>query len=179
MTDKGKKPSWLTVCGLGFGAGSITIEQWGEIEAVIRRLRCQTVLEIGGGFSTTCFRSLGLEVTCYETLQPWIDALKQEVANVRFVRYDYPCFPEDANRYDAAFVDGPGNAEDHRLASMCFAADRCDCVFVHDSRRAAQAELIPQVFPHEEWLQCVGSGGMSLFVSRKVELDLFGPVEEE
>ena len=147
----------------GFNGRSFSEAHW-----KVMQHRIENVLEIGSGFSTILFDVAGIHVTSYETDQPLIDALLPRLPRQATRVYcDYPTFPDRDQRYDTAFVDGPGFARnfDGRIHSMLFARHRTSSIFIHEYMREKENTNATEVFSNHDWQCKYVSGGLALIIS--------------
>lgn len=155
---------------LKFGGGSITEIEWNWIKETCELLKAKTVIEVGSGFSTTCFMNIMEHVDSYETNDAFIKELNSRVdhTKVNIIKYNYPIFPVNKNKYDVAFVDGPGqNNNNGRMNSMLFVEPLSDYVFIHDFSRKGEKISRETVFQDMIW-EISGSKSRTLLMKRKI-----------
>lgn len=139
---------------LGFSQGAISEEEWQFIETHCKIFKAKTAIEVGSGFSTTCFEKIIDHVDSYETESYWIDLLIPLVDKnkVIFVQYKYPNFPKNDKRYDIGFIDGPGQAGyNGRKDSMIFVKPLTNYIFIHDFSRKMERQSMDSVFMEDNW----------------------------
>lgn len=139
---------------LGFCQGAISEEEWQFIEIHCKIFNVKTAIEIGSGFSTTCFEKIIDHIDSYETEVRWINLLIPLVDKnkVTFVQYKYPNFPNNDKRYDVGFVDGPGQGGyNGRKDSMIFVKALTNYVFIHDFSRKIEFQSMNSVFIEDNW----------------------------
>jgi hypothetical protein len=114
----------------------------------------KSVLEFGPGNSTDVFHELGLHITSIEHSDKWYPVAVErfkDLPNIRVLKgedempFRVPELDRD-ERFDLAFVDAPqgymplrkvhkGYEDCSRLNTTLFALERCQVVFLHDTKR--------------------------------------------
>jgi hypothetical protein len=156
---------------LGFGGGSMTEIEWEWIKEKCLSLNFKNIIEIGSGFSTTCFMQIMDHVDSYETNDSFINELNKRIDQnkVSIIKYKYPVFPTNIKKYDAALVDGPGQFNNNgRMDSMKYVEPLTDYVFIHDFSRKNEAIAIKEVFVQDKWERLETKRSAALF--KRIEI---------
>lgn len=154
---------------LGFGGGSMAQIEWEWIKEKCEELKAKTIIEIGSGFSTTCFMNIMDHVDSYETSDSFINELLKRIdhSKVEIFKYVYPKFPPNNKRYDVALVDGPGQHNNNgRMDSMIFVEPLTDYVFIHDYSRNGEKIARERVFNTDKW-EIAGTKSRTMLLKRK------------
>lgn len=112
--------------GIAFGGAEITAEDWAFIQQAIIERQVKTVLEFGSGLSTRLLRSLGVEVTSFETNEEKCKKFGATPWDGKDLKLDH--------FYDLAFVNGPSGGA-NREHSTRVASEYAGLVVVHDAGR--------------------------------------------
>ena len=112
-----------------WGDGGFGRDDWLFVYRLIRKYRVQSVLEYGCGLSTELMTAIGLRVLSVETRGHFANLYKD--FNVQHCHYDK--YPQLAEKFDLAFVDGPGEKErPDRSKAIIHAKQYCKYLYLHD-----------------------------------------------
>lgn len=156
---------------LGFGNGSFLEHQWSLIKTYIEDNDVRILLEIGCGFSTIMFSKINnLKVLSLENNKYWAERIRERVlyTDTHIIEYVYPQFPLLDDNIDLCFIDGPANSGNGRSDSMIYCMNKCNKLFIHDSRRHDEKKNINHLFNHKNgWKQTIYRNGLSLIENEK------------
>ena len=168
-SDMGSKPDKMW--GFTWGGSSITDKDWEYIKAIVKETGAKSVLEIGAGFSTLLFKSLGLVVVSYETRQQDIDILKEIDSNLNVYLWDgkkeFGILDQkgEVPKFDLAFIDGPGGGE-NRGPAFEQVRQYSDNILIHDAGRKTEKEWIKK-YLEEDFEKHSQGGHRTAFYQRK------------
>ncbi len=176
-SDTASKPDKMW--GFTWGGSSITDKDWEYIKAIVKETGAKSVLEIGTGFSTLLFNSLGLQVLSFETRQKDIDKMKSIYPKPYPDLYVIPwdgknlmshARPTDLERkFDLAFIDGPGGGE-NRGPAFEQVRQYSDNILVHDAGRKTEKEWIKK-YLDEDFEKHSQGGHRTAFYQRKEKVE--------
>ena len=134
--------------GYTWGGASLTDKDWEYINAIVKEIGAKTVLEIGSGYSTLLFKSIGLDVLSFETRQADIDKLKTIDPELDIGIWDGKILPNFPSKFDLVFLDGPGGGE-NRGPAFEQVRKYSDNILVHDAGRVPEKKWAKMYFEED------------------------------
>jgi hypothetical protein len=125
--------------------GGFCRDDWIFMRRLINQHQIKSVLEYGCGASTELLALMDLRVVSLESQKDYM----REVPGADMILYQYPLFPALTERFDLAFVDGPGAYEFERAGkvperkfSVIHAMIYADRILLHDGGQGQIQPLI-------------------------------------
>lgn len=133
---------------INWGTGGFTPDNWKIVYQIIRSYRVDSVIEYGCGVSTELMMAIGLRVISLETQKEYAD-----IPNANIILCEYGKYPSFNERFDLAFIDGPGAREfevagkkPERTLSAVHAKQYSNLVYMHDGGLGQN-----EVFDDKNW----------------------------